>query len=73
MQDMKVHRGSVDIAPLILIVVIGCELSASCFDRFTRYTLNRWLGGFQSRSGRFGEEEIVLSELGIELWTVPVT
>ena len=53
----------------------GCEWSTLRPDRFTlgketRYPLNRWLGGPQSRSGPFGEEQKLLPLLGLEFRNV---
>jgi len=51
----------------------GCEWSASCPNCFTPEAkthstpLHRWLGGFQSWPGRFGEDKNVLALLEIKL------
>jgi hypothetical protein len=61
--------GSGGIALFLTSVEDGGEWSASCPCRFTSekwYPLDRRLGGPQSRSGRYGEEENPLHLSGIE-------
>jgi hypothetical protein len=68
---MKTYWGSGDTAPRTSALE-GGEWSASRRGRFTPqeqsswYPLDRRLGGFQSRSGRDGEEKNSQSPLGIE-------
>ena len=74
---MKVHRRSRDIAPLILNQSTRCELTSRS-GRFNLvkeplYPLNGRLGGFQSRSDRFGENKMFFPALGFEHRTHLVT
>jgi hypothetical protein len=50
---------------ILTLALDGCEWSASRNGRFThgmnlQYSLNRWVGDIQSRSGRSVEERSVL-------------
>jgi hypothetical protein len=69
---MKVYRWSTGIAPLILNLGTRWRwvfnLSPRPFypEKESRYPSNRRLGGPQSRSGRFGEENDLLPLLGFK-------
>jgi hypothetical protein len=64
--NMKAHRGSRCIVPLIFNLGIGGKWAVNCTPRLLnpRNPLNRRLFGVQRRSGRFGKEKNLLTLSG---------
>ena len=73
---MKTNRGKRGIAKLILNLGMRLRLDVNFMPqqidpgKKPQYSLNRWLGGPHTQSGKFGEDKYLLPSPGFEPWII---